>query len=72
MQLSHVLKRKHCARHSSFPPGWNAAVGTAISDLAEEGGPLGCQNIKRGGAWATDNSMEQSSHHGSGFDMKDK
>lgn len=33
----------------------------AISDLAGEGDPLEYPSIKREGAWATDNHMEQSS-----------
>lgn len=56
MQLSDILKRKRYAHPSSLPTGWDAAVMTATSDLAEEGGPVGCQSIKRDGAWATDNS----------------
>lgn len=60
MQLGHILKRKQVP--TLRPPGWNAAVVTATSDLAEEGGPLGCQSIRRG-ASAADSSMEQSHHH---------
>lgn len=60
MKLSHVLKRKRCARPQ--------LVVTAISMLAEMGDPLECQSIKIEGAWATDNPMEQSGQHSSGGD----
>lgn len=41
-----------------FSPGWEAAVGTAISGPAEEDGPRDV-SVTRGGSWTTDGFVER-------------